>query len=299
MNSTIERIVGGAEKLPNKDAGVIRVDDAAFRLCFKIKERNTDGHPLTVDVKGDSAEQASYQHQAFGHIEVARLENRGSGSLAKSWQFSTPDYVVKVGSAIIYCSAAKLDMALAVAKGQVQAKGWVYQPITWYSLDGNRICRDLLFLNMTRHRHVPPAKWFLHRPDGFRFSKAELNPEDIALGFVRLEDRIDVFGRHFCRYGKIERYGGGSFVINDMTENWYVVKDWLSEKGWKLLADEKVAMRDYPCGDHHFVTLATQAVRQETLFMSDYERSHNRPHDEAVVPKQSCVLRTQAYACAI
>ena len=268
MNSTI--IIGGTKKtVPAK--GVTYVDNAALNLNFITIHKNSDGHRLTVVAKEGDVE---HERFACGDVEQTKLVNLGKGSLAKKWRnFSMPDYIVRVGCAVIYTSEAKLARAIEIAKGEIEVDGWIRQELEWYDLDGRGEFRDLLFLNLTRHCHVPPAKWFVPRPAECRFSREKLNPLWVALGVMPLNDMVDN-GRVYKQWGRLERYGGAnSFAVVDTTQLESVAREWMERSGWRFGDNAKTATRVYDNGDRHIVKFASDqdAASTNGNILCDYE----------------------------
>jgi hypothetical protein len=224
-----------------------------------------------VRVKGEG--DVEHERFACGDVEQTKLVNLGKGSLAKKWRnFSMPDYIVRVGCAVIYTSEAKLPRAIAIARGLVKVDGWNCQTLEWYDLDGNAEFRDLLLLNLTKHNHVPPAKWFVPRPVEFRFSRENLNPLWVALGVMPLNDFIEN-GRAYKQWGRLERYGGAnSFAVVDTTRLESVARGWMEKSGWRFGDNAKIATRAYDNGDYHIVKFASdQGCTAKNRILSDYE----------------------------
>ena len=266
MNSA--NFIGGTTKTVPEEDGVTFVDNAALSLNFVTKYKNSDGHRLMVNVKEGDVEHAKF---ACGDVEQTKLVNAGKGSLAKKWRnFSMPDYIVRVGCAVIYTSEAKLPKAIEIAKGQIEVDGWVCQELEWYDIDGRGEFRDLLFLNLTRHCHVPPAKWFVPRPVEFRFSRDDLDPLWVALGVMPLNNMVDN-GRVYKQWGRLERYGGAnSFAVVDTTRLESVARSWMEKSGWRFGDNAEIATRAYDNGDCHIVKFALDASDQSSISIGDH-----------------------------
>lgn len=224
--------------------GQIRVDDAGLKLEFATLYRNIKGSEVVAQV-GQQKSVGKDEVKVYGNVEVARCVNYGRGTMANKWaaRFKTPDYVIRVGSMIIYADERNYERAIEIALGERKGKTWITQEVSWVSHDGEETVRQLVFLNLTRHRKVPPAKWFLHRPAEFRFDRKKLSPMSVALGYTKVGERL-VAGEVYPIYGKLERYGGvNSFVVTEQTLLPEVVSEWISSCGW--FVSNHTAVRKY------------------------------------------------------
>lgn len=176
-------------------------------------------------------------------IEATQIVCSKKRGFAGKHIFDLPQYVIRRGCFIIYADENSYAEAIRIAKGEV-AYDWQHyyrkqykkQVVRWYNLQGSYIDADLEFLNLTRKRNVPPAKWWLYVPRSFRLKRDSLPENATKLGYIKLmKEQYFPNGKAYPVFGRIEFYGGCNvYVISHTTLLRDQVSDWLESSGWYI-----------------------------------------------------------------